>query len=76
MDFKSRLVGKENSRKSWRSLSPTPVPNKKRRQLPEVPPEALIPEIIYSSDEGDLVIEESPFVNFDEDLEDLTRREK
>ena len=41
---------------SWRSLSPTPGPMKKRRQLTEVPPEALIPEIIYSSEEGDLVI--------------------
>jgi len=65
-------VGKENSRKSSRSLPSTPGPIKDRRQLPEVPPEALIPEIIYSSDEGDLVIDEGPFVNFYEDLDDLT----
>ena len=71
-DLQARPVGKENSRKSSRSLPSTPGPIKDRRQLPEVPLEALIPEIIYSSDEGDLVIDEGPFVNFYEDLDDLT----
>ena len=72
-DLKARPVGKENSRKTSRSLPPTPGPIQERRQLPEVPPEALIPEIVYSSDEGDLFIDEGPFVDFDEDLEDLTQ---
>jgi len=71
-DLKARPVGKENSRKTSRSLPPTPGPIQERRQLPEVPPDALIPKVVYSSDEGDLVIDEGPFVNFDEDLEDLT----